>query len=230
MPLGEVVIDGIAEVVLAVSVLLAVASLLAVLTRGTRVPLTLLLVIVGFAGGELARGAGVELPLEGETFHDVLLFAFLPALVFEAALSLPARVFMKNLMPILALAVVARAIATVLVGLMVHFGLGISLTAALLFGALISATDPVAVTATFRELGVPNRLLVLVEGESLLNDGIAIVLFNILSRRSGPSRSASPRACSSSSGCSWVGLLSARSSVSASPRSLVASAGCRRRR
>jgi monovalent cation:H+ antiporter, CPA1 family len=180
MPLGEVVIDGIAEVVLAVSVLLAVASLLAVLTRGTRVPLTLLLVIVGFAGGELARGAGVELPLEGETFHDVLLFAFLPALVFEAALSLPARVFMKNLMPILALAVVALAIATVLVGLMVHFGLGISLTAALLFGALISATDPVAVTATFRELGVPNRLLVLVEGESLLNDGIAIVLFNIL--------------------------------------------------
>ncbi len=180
MPLGEVVIDGIAEVTLAVSVLLAIASLLAVLTRRTRVPLTLLLVIVGFVAGELARGAGVELPIEGETFHDVLLFAFLPALVFEAALALPARVFVKNLVPILALAVVALVIATVLVGLMVHFGLGISLTAALLFGALISATDPVAVTATFRELGVPNRLLVLVEGESLLNDGIAIVLFNIL--------------------------------------------------
>jgi monovalent cation:H+ antiporter, CPA1 family len=177
---GAIEIREIAEVTLATSALLALASLLAVLTRRLRVPLTLLLVLVGFGAGEIARANGVELPIEGEAFHDVLLFAFLPALVFEAALSLPARVFVKNLVPILALAVVALVIATTLVGLLVHFGLGISLTAALLFGALISATDPVAVTATFRELGVPNRLLVLVEGESLLNDGIAIVLFNIL--------------------------------------------------
>lgn len=180
MAIGEIVIEEIAQVTLAISVLLAIASLLAVLTKRFRLPLTLILVLVGFAAGELARSNGVDLPIEGETFHDVLLFAFLPVLVFEAALSLPARVFVKNLIPILALAVVALVIATVLVGLMVHFGLGISLTAALLFGALISATDPVAVTATFRELGVPNRLLVLVEGESLLNDGIAIVLFDIL--------------------------------------------------
>lgn len=173
-------IDSIAAVVLAVSALLALASFLAVVTRRLKLPLTLLLVLVGFGAGELARANGVELPVEGETFHDVLLFAFLPALVFEAALTLPARVFVKNLVPILTLAVVALAIAAVLVGLMVHFGLGVSLTAALVFGALISATDPVAVTATFRELGVPNRLLVLVEGESLLNDGIAIVLFEIL--------------------------------------------------
>ena len=180
MAVGQIVIEDIAQVTLAISALLAIASLLAVLTKRLRLPLTLILVLVGFAAGELARSNGVELPIEGERFHDVLLFAFLPALVFEAALTLPARVFVKNLVPILALAIVALAIATVLVGLMVHFGLGISLTAALLFGALISATDPVAVTATFRELGVPNRLLVLVEGESLLNDGIAIVLFDIL--------------------------------------------------
>ncbi|HKJ36403.1 MAG TPA: cation:proton antiporter, partial [Solirubrobacterales bacterium] len=173
MPVAETTIEGIADVTLAVSALLAIASLLAVVTRRLRVPLTLILVLVGFAAGEIARASGIELPIEGEAFHDVLLFAFLPVLVFEAALTLPARVFMKNLVPILALAVVALAIATVLVGLLVHFGLGISLTAALLFGALISATDPVAVTATFRDLGVPNRLLVLVEGESLLNDGIA---------------------------------------------------------
>lgn len=173
-------IDNIESVVLAVSALLALASLLAVLTRRLRVPLTLLLVSVGFAAGEVARANGVELPIEGEAFHDVLLFAFLPALVFEAALTLPARVFVRNLAPILALAVVALGIATVLVGVMVNVGLGIPLTAALLFGAIVSATDPVAVTATFRRLGVPNRLLVLVEGESLLNDGIAIVLFEIL--------------------------------------------------
>jgi CPA1 family monovalent cation:H+ antiporter len=180
IPAAVVEIDGIAEVVLAMSILLAIASLLAVITRRLRIPLTLLLVAVGFAAGELARANGVELPVEGETFHDVLLFAFLPVLVFEAALRLPARVFLRELVPVLTLAIVALAIAAGLVGVMVHFGLGVSLTAALLFGALISATDPVAVTQTFRELGVPNRLLVLVEGESLLNDGIAIVLFNIL--------------------------------------------------
>ncbi len=173
-------IQTIAEVILAISALLAIASLLSVLTRRLRIPLTLLLVLVGFLAGEIARANGVELPIEGEAFHDVLLFAFLPALVFEAALTLPARVFVKNLVPILTLAMVALVIAATLVGVMVHFGLGISLTAALVFGVLISATDPVAVTATFRDLGVPNRLLVLVEGESLLNDGIAIVLFNIL--------------------------------------------------
>jgi CPA1 family monovalent cation:H+ antiporter len=173
-------IDSIETVVLAVSALLALASLLAVLTRKLEIPLTLLLVSVGFAAGELARANAVELPIEGETFHDVLLFAFLPALVFEAALALPARVFARNLAPILALAVVALVISTALVGVMINIGLGIPLTAALLFGAIVSATDPVAVTATFRRLGVPNRLLVLVEGESLLNDGIAIVLFEIL--------------------------------------------------
>jgi len=173
-------IEEIPEAVLALATLLAIASLLAVITKRLRIPLTLILVGVGFAAGELARAGEVELPLEGESFHDVAIFIFLPALVFEAALALPARVFVKNLVPILTLASVALAISAGLVGLMVHFGLGVSLTAALLFGALISATDPVAVTATFRELGVPNRLLVLVEGESLLNDGIAIVLFEIL--------------------------------------------------
>ena len=67
-----------------------------------------------------------------------------------------------------------------LVGVALNLGLGVSLAAALLFGTLISATDPVAVVAVFRQLGVPRRLLTLVEGESMLNGGVAIMLFNIL--------------------------------------------------
>ena len=180
MVAAAIEIQEIPEVVLAAAVLLALASFLAVITQRLRIPLTLILVALGFAAGELARSNGVELPIEGERFHEVVVFVFLPILVFEAALLLPARIFVRELIPILALAVIALVITTALIGLMVHFGLGVSITAALLFGALISATDPVAVTATFRELGVPNRLLVLVEGESLLNDGIAIVLFDIL--------------------------------------------------
>jgi len=178
--IAAIEINDIPAVVLSMATLLALAAFLAVITQRLRIPLTLILVVAGFAAGALARANDVELPIEGDAFHDVLLFVFLPVLVFEAALALPARVFLKNLVPILTLAIVALAISAVLVALLVHFGLGVSLTAALLFGALISATDPVAVTATFRELGVPKRLLVLVEGESLVNDGIAIVLFDIL--------------------------------------------------
>jgi CPA1 family monovalent cation:H+ antiporter len=90
------------------------------------------------------------------------------------------RSFFRNLGPILMLAVVALLASAALVGAALALVLGTPLTAALLFGALISATDPVAVVAVFRQLGVPERLLVLVEGESLLNDGVAIVLFTIL--------------------------------------------------
>jgi CPA1 family monovalent cation:H+ antiporter len=71
-------------------------------------------------------------------------------------------------------------VTTLIVGSIVAWGAPLGLPVALVFGALIAATDPVAVVALFRSLGIPKRLLVLVEGESLLNDGTAIVLFNIL--------------------------------------------------
>ncbi|MDP8949717.1 MAG: cation:proton antiporter [Actinomycetota bacterium] len=109
-----------------------------------------------------------------------MVFAFLPVLIFAAVLGISTRAFFRNLGPILVLAIVAFGISAVLVGVALYFGLAIPLMAALLFGALISATDPVAVVAIFRQLGVPERLLTLVEGESMLNDGVAIVLFNIL--------------------------------------------------
>lgn len=81
---------------------------------------------------------------------------------------------------ITALATVALVISAALVGVGLSLVLGMPILVALLFGALISATDPVAVVAVFRDLGVPKRLLTLVEGESLLNDGVAIVLYEIL--------------------------------------------------
>ncbi len=118
--------------------------------------------------------------LRGEAFEEVLVFGFLPILVFQAVLDLSIRDFFRNLGPILALATVALAISAALVGAALNVVLGVPLVAALLFGTLISATDPVAVVAVFTELGVPKRLLTLVEGESLLNDGVAIVGFNIL--------------------------------------------------
>ncbi|MBW3609124.1 MAG: sodium:proton antiporter [Actinobacteria bacterium] len=160
--------------------LLAVAVVLGLLAARVGLQLTVVLVFVGFAARFAGDSFGLESPLEGDGFEEVVVFLFLPVLVFEAALGLSVRAFFRNLGPILVLAIVALLVSAVLVGAALALVLDIPLAAALLFGALISATDPVAVVAVFRQLGVPERLLVLVEGESMLNDGVAIVLFTIL--------------------------------------------------
>ena len=165
---------------LLVSTLLSMAVILGLVAGKIRLPFTVVLAVVGFLAGWLGGPLGFEMPLEGEDFEEVLVFVFLPVLVFAAALSLSTRAFLNNIGPILVLAVLALIVSAALVGVSLYFVLGIPLAAALLFGALISATDPVAVVAIFEKLGVPRRLLTLVEGESLLNDGLAIVLFNVL--------------------------------------------------
>ena len=165
---------------LLVSALLSVAVLLGLLAGKVRLPFTVVLAVVGFLAGWIGGPLGFETPLEGEEFEGVLIFVFLPVLVFAAAIGLSTRAFLNNLGPILVLAILALMVSAALVGVSLYFVLGIPLVAALLFGVLISATDPVAVVAIFKKLGVPRRLLTLVEGESLLNDGIAIVLFNVL--------------------------------------------------
>ena len=165
---------------LVVSGLLAFAVLLGVFAERVDLPVTVVLAIVGFATAWLGGVFGMTSPLRGEAFEEVVVFLFLPVLIFEAAYGLSTRAFFRNLGPILVLAIPALLISAALVGLALYWVLGTPLAAALLFGVLISATDPVAVVAIFREVGVPRRLLTIVEGESLLNDGVAIVLFTIL--------------------------------------------------
>lgn len=115
---------------------------------------------------------------------ELIFFIFLPILVFESAYNMEAREVLKNILPITILAVPGLILSTVICGAALIWGggakFGLTWPSALLFGALISATDPVAVVAIFKNLGAPKRLGVLVEGESLFNDGTAIVLFNIL--------------------------------------------------
>jgi CPA1 family monovalent cation:H+ antiporter len=167
------------QLLLEMSALLTLAVLLGLLARRIGVPLSVVLVVVGFLAA--AVGLTPEIGrLQGEAFEEVVVFLFLPVLVFAAALGIDLRAFVRNLGAVVALAVVAFLVSAVVVGLTLHWALGTALAAAFLFGALISATDPVAVVAVFREVGVPRRLLTLVEGESLLNDGVAIVLFAIL--------------------------------------------------
>nr|MDP9480454.1 cation:proton antiporter [Actinomycetota bacterium] len=166
------------RLMLEISALLAGAVFLGLLARRVRLPLTVVLAVFGFVAAWLGGSLGFESPLGGEEFEEVLVFLFLPVLIFAAALGLPTRSFFRNLGPILVLAVVALAVSAVLVAIALRFGLGTPFAAALLFGVFISATDPVAVVAVFRQLGVPERLLTTVEGESMLNDGVAIVGYN----------------------------------------------------
>ena len=150
-------------------------------SRKIHLPYTILLVIVGII---LGRVAETWPPLAVLTNFrlgpEVMLFVFLPALIFESGYSIDTRQLHQDLPPILVLAIPGMLMSTFIVGLGVWWLLDIKLIVALVFGALISATDPVAVVALFKELGAPKRLNVLVEGESLLNDATAIVAFSIL--------------------------------------------------
>ncbi len=154
--------------------LLFIAALVAIFVRQFRhIPYTTALVIVGLI---LALFPNF---LQLDFSSDVILAVLVPPLLFEATLHIPWAKLKADLSVILLLAIGGTLLGTFLVGGVVMFTLGIPLAAALAFGALISATDPVAVISFFRTLGVSKRLGILVEGESLFNDGAAIVLFNL---------------------------------------------------
>lgn len=153
--------------------LLLVASLVAIAVRRLRIPYPVALVVVGLF-------LTAQSPLHFTLTPELILALFVPPLVFEAAFQLNFQELRRNLPGILLLAVPGVVLTTVVVGGMMALGAGLAWPLALVFGALISATDPVAVVSLFRGLGVPKRLAVLMEGESLLNDGTAIVLFNLM--------------------------------------------------
>ena len=171
----------LSETVLVIMALLATGIVASGVFRKLPIPYTVILIIIGIALGRLSEHWHPLEPLQH--FHltpDLVLFIFLPALIFESGLNLNARQLIKDIAPVLMLAVPALLISTGLIGTGLWLVLPIDLMVALLFGALISATDPVAVIALFKELGTPERLTVLVEGESLLNDATAIVVVSIL--------------------------------------------------
>lgn len=153
--------------------LLLVVSLVAIIVRRLRLPYTVALVIAGLL---LTFGKRLEINLTPE----LILSLFVPPLVFEAAFHLEYKRLRANLITIVTLAIPGVLLTTLLVGWIVAKGTGLSLSTGLVFGALIAATDPVAVVALFRQLGAPKDLTVLIEGESLFNDGTAIVVFQLM--------------------------------------------------
>ncbi|MEM9693255.1 MAG: sodium:proton antiporter [Myxococcota bacterium] len=166
-----------------VLILLLIASLVGMVARRLRVPYTLALVLAGLALSFLHLEAlsGLELT------PDLLLLLFLPPLLFEAAYHLPFDDLRKNSVHIIYLAIIGVVLAVTLTGLFTYAGLAALIAGesfgwadAFLFASVIAATDPISVLALFKEMGAPKRLYQVVEGESLINDGVAVVIFAIV--------------------------------------------------
>lgn len=154
--------------------LLFVASIVAILTHRLKLPYSVGLVTAGIALALLPLG----LPLNLST--ELIMLVFLPPLVFEAAIQIPWRPFRRELPLLVALVTLGVVLAAGVVAVGMHWFAGWSLLGAAFFGVLIAATDPVSVIAAFRTMKVEHRLHLLVESESLLNDGVAAVGFAIL--------------------------------------------------
>jgi CPA1 family monovalent cation:H+ antiporter len=154
--------------------LLGLAILVALAARRLRLPYTVGLALAGAALALFRVDAGLALT------HDLIFDVVLPPLLFEAALNLHWSELRRDLVPVLALATfgVLLCAAVVAGGLVSWLGWGTE--PALAFGALIAATDPIAVIALLRETGVTGRLRLLIEAESLVNDGVAAVLFTLV--------------------------------------------------
>ncbi|MDA1091175.1 MAG: cation:proton antiporter [Proteobacteria bacterium] len=174
--------SAVIELVALVVVLLFIAGAVRAFTKLVNVPFTVALVVVGIALRYVAEhGPAILRPFaEHEISPDVILFVFLPTLIFESALNMDARQLKQNLLPVLTLAVPGLVLSTGIIGGLVWWLTPFDLASSLLLGSILSATDPVAVIAMFRTLGVPMRLTILVEGESLFNDATALVASRLL--------------------------------------------------
>jgi CPA1 family monovalent cation:H+ antiporter len=154
-------------------ILLVAVMGVAILARRAKVPYTVGLVIVGLIIGTIPGHPIVELT------PDLVMLVFLPALLFAGAWTYPVAELRRNWLPI-ALFATAGVLVSILVSWLVLVrGAGLPTQTAILFGAIVAATDPVAVLAVFRALDAPKALAAIVEGESLFNDATAVVAFKV---------------------------------------------------
>jgi Na+:H+ antiporter len=169
---------GVVVPLVGVLELLLLASLSAVAFRRIRFPYTIGLVIVGAVLAVAEHHLDFLEPMRHiRLTPEVVLYLFIPTLVFPAAVRLDLPLLKQNVYLILLLALPGLVVSTLIVGGIVGAMTALAWSTAMLFGALISATDPVAVIALFEALKVSGRLSVVVEGESLFNDAAAMVLF-----------------------------------------------------
>jgi len=184
-------VPDVTIITLTIASLLVVVAVIQPLAARLKVPSTVLQAAVGTGIGFLAAFLlatpltnalnAVVAPLVAMPIPSaVIIYVFLPLLLFQAPLTMEVRRMMEDAAPIMLMAVVAVLVAAAIIGYGLNLLFGVPLLACLLLGAMVATTDPAAVVAIFRDIGAPARLTRLVEGESLLNDAAAIALFTML--------------------------------------------------
>jgi CPA1 family monovalent cation:H+ antiporter len=164
---------AVAQLVPVLIILLLVATGVALVSRRFGLPYVTGLVVAGLAIAEfLPQRVGLD--------SSLIINLFLPILLFEAAINTDISRLRSTVKPIALLAGPGVVIASGVTALVLKFGLGLDWIPALLVGVILAITDTVSVIAVFKEISVPSRLITIVEGESLFNDGVALVLFSLI--------------------------------------------------
>jgi CPA1 family monovalent cation:H+ antiporter len=173
----------IEHILLALVLILGLSIIAQPISRWLHMPEASILVVLGFIVSELVIYAGFDTGLRADNFQALIFYIFIPILVFESAYNLDKQALKSNLVVILVLAIIAMLLTCCITAVLLFYGVGheagFPWLAALITGAIVAATDPVAVVAKLKELNAPHRLSVLLEGESLFNDATAIVLFGL---------------------------------------------------
>jgi CPA1 family monovalent cation:H+ antiporter len=169
------------ETITAAAALLLVAALSAVVFKRIKIPYTIGLVLVGmvfyYVCGKVPQMQHFRLL---RLNHDLIMYALLPSLIFSASINIDSKLLFRNFNPTFMLAGPGLVISTLIIGFTMYYFTPLDMAGAMLFGALISATDPVAVISLFELVGAPKRLRILVDGESLFNDATAIVMYTLV--------------------------------------------------
>ncbi|MFD1735487.1 cation:proton antiporter [Bacillus salitolerans] len=170
------------EVFIQILILLAISISVISIAKLIKQPYSIALVLVGLLLGV------TEIPIieeaesfitQSNVFQAIIISLFLPILLGDATMKLPFSHLFEQRKSILALAFGGTLLSFILIGFGAYSLLGLPLVVAFTFAALMSATDPISVLSIFKTLGVPSKLSTTIEGESLFNDGIAVVLFQI---------------------------------------------------
>ena len=175
---------GTPHIVFIFMAMLLLAILVQPLAHKIKLPFSAALVLTGFLMSEAVVAVGMDTGLRWDNFQEIIFYLLIPALVFESASKIRLTDLRRELAPILMLAIPLMIISAAIVAIVVYFAIdhptGFPWIAALITGALLSATDPASVLSMLKQNHAPERLGLLLEGESLFNDATAIVLFSLL--------------------------------------------------
>lgn len=174
---------SVEHTVIALVIILGLSLIARPISRWLHLPYASILVLLGFLASELIIFFGIDTGIRADNFQSLVFYVFIPILVFESAYHIDKQALRSNLVVILSLAIIGMLFTCGISAALLYYGIGhgsgFPWLAALITGAILAATDPVAVVDKLKEVAAPKRIGILLEGESLFNDATAIVLFSL---------------------------------------------------